>query len=101
MLEAILIILVAFWFLGYGPLETLQFPLINFNSHIINLWDILIFLAIVWLVTALPRIFRVIVAAFLVVWLLSVLGVIGVSGLSNILVISLIIGLGLYIIGGR
>jgi hypothetical protein len=101
MLQAILLTLVAFWFLGYGPLETLQFPLIDFSGRLITLWDILIFLAILWLVTALPRIFRVIVAAFLVVWLLSVFGVISISGLSNILVVSLIIGLGLYIIGGR
>jgi hypothetical protein len=101
MLQAILLMLISFWFLGYGPLETFHFPLINFNGHIITLWDILILIAIVWIVTALPRIFRVIVAAFLVVWLLSLLGVITVSGLSNIVVVSLIIGLGIYIIGGR
>lgn len=101
MLIAILLVLILFWFLGYGPLETLRFPLIKFFGRTINLWDILIVIAIIALIDILPRPAREVAVVVFIIWLLSLFGVIVVAGLSNILLIAIIVGVGLYIIKGR
>jgi hypothetical protein len=101
MLGVILVILIVFWFLGYGPLETLRYPLVQVLGRTITIWDILIFLAIIWLIDLLPRPLREIAAVLLVIWLLSLFGIIAIAGLSNILIIAIIIGIGLYIIAGK
>lgn len=101
MVIAVLIILLVFWFLGYGPIEAMYFPLFQLGGKIISLWDILIFLVIIWLIDLLPRPLREIAAVVLVIWLLALFGIIALPGLSNLLVIGLIVGVGLYVIAGR
>lgn len=101
MLLAILIILLLLWLLGYGPLTVLQIKLFNFNGRVINLWDVLIFLVVIYLIDSLPRPFREIAAVLLVIWFLSTLGFIAIAGLSNLLMISLIVGLVLYIVSKK
>lgn len=101
MLLALLVILFILWLLGYGPLQVLSVKLFNFNGRIINLWDVLIFLVVIYLIDSLPRPFREIAAVLLVVWFLSTLGFIAIAGLSNLLMISLIIGLVLYIVSKK
>jgi hypothetical protein len=98
---AILVLLVAFWLLGYGPFQVLHITLLKFNNLSINLWDLLIFLVFVWLVTSLPSPLRQIAMIFILIWVLASLGVIAIAGLSNILVIAIIVGVLLYVLGGR
>lgn len=101
MLTVILLILIIFWFFGYGPLLALRFPLVHLGARSINLWDILIFLLIIWLIDLLPGPLRSVAAVALVIWLLGVFGIIAIPIFSNLIIIAGIIGLGLYIISGH
>ena len=87
--------------MGYGPLAALRIPLFYLGRFHINLWDILIFLLIIWLIDALPGVLRAIVVAALVVWLLGFFGVIAIPLFSNYVVIAVIIGLGVYLINNH
>lgn len=100
MLVAILVILILFWLVGYGPFQVLHIILLKFNGLSITIWDVLIFLVLIWLVTSLPSPFRQIAVVFVLIWILALLGIIAVAGLSNILVIAIIVGVLLYILGG-
>ena len=101
MLALILVLLIIFWFMGYGPLEALRVHLFSVGRLSVNLWDILIFLLIIWLIDALPGPLRSIVVITLIIWLLGVLGIIAIPALSNLVIIAVIVGLGFYLIGGR
>lgn len=98
MLLAILLLLIVFWFMGYGPLLALRIPLFTISRFHINLWDILIFLLIIWLIDRLPGALRSIVIIALLIWLLGFFGIIAIPILSNLIVIAVIIGLALYLI---
>ena len=87
--------------MGYGPLAALRIPLFAFNRFHVNLWDILIFLLIIWLIDALPGPIRSIVVIALVIWLLGFFGIIAIPIFSNLVIIAIIIGLGLYLISGH
>lgn len=100
MLVAILLILVLFWLAGYGPFTVLHIGLFSFNGFLVTIWDVLIFLVLIWLVGALPSPFRQIAVVFVLIWILSLLGIIAVAGLSSILVIAIIVGVLLYVLGG-
>ncbi len=101
MLTAILIILFILWLVGYGPLQVLHVNLFNINSHIITLWDVLIFLVLIWLIDLLPSPFRQIAVVLFIIWTIASLGFIAIPALSNLLVISIIVGLLLYVLSGR
>lgn len=101
MLIAILLILILFWLVGYGPFQVLHIILLKFNGLSITVWDLLIFLVFIWLVGELPSPFRQIAVIFILIWVLASLGIIAVAGLSNILVIAIIVGVLLYVISGR
>ena len=98
MLSLILVILILFWFFGYGPLLPLRLPLITFNAHSITLWDILIFILIIWLIDLLPGPARTVAGVILIIWLLGTLGIIAIPLFSNIVVIAIIVGLGIYLL---
>lgn len=87
--------------MGYGPLVALHIPLFSIGKYAINLWDILIFLLIMWLIDTLPKPLRVIVVIALVIWLLGVFGIIAIPMFSNLVIIAIIVGLGLYLITNR
>ncbi len=101
MLTTILVVLILLWFLGYGPLLSLRFPLIHLGQHAISLWDILIFLVIIWLIDLLPGPIRSVAVIILVIWLLGTFGIIAIPIFSNIVLIAVIVGLGLYILNGN
>lgn len=101
MLSIILILLIIFWFAGYGPLLALRIPLFTIGRLNVNLWDVLIFLLIIWLIDALPGPIRSVVVIALVIWLLGFFGIIAIPMFSNIVIIAVIVGLGLYLISGR
>jgi hypothetical protein len=97
---AILVILLLFWLLGYGPFTVLHIILFRFNGLVITIWDLFIFLIFIWLVGILPSPFRQIAVVFILIWILASLGIIAIAGLSNILVIAIIVGVLLYILSG-
>lgn len=98
MLWVILLLLIVFWFMGYGPIAALKFPLFYLGSIRVDLWNILIFLLIIWLIDLLPGVLRSIVVIALVIWLLGFFGIIAVPMFSNIVIIAVIVGLGIYLI---
>lgn len=96
MIETILVILLILWFLGYITIPGIaipRFPVFFFNGRAITLWDILIFLVVVWAIEALPTPFREIAGVLLILWLLSTFGILAIAGLSHLLVIAIIVGI--------
>ena len=67
----------------------------------VTVWDVLIFLVLIWLVDLLPSPFRQIAVVVFIIWLLAVLGFIAIPALSNLLIISVIIGLLIYLLRGK
>ncbi len=103
MLIAILVILIGLWFLGYVPIDGVHIPntvLTTINNHQITLWNVLILLAVGWAISILPRPFREVASVLLLFWVLSVVGIVAIAGLSNILLIAIIVGFGIYIFQG-
>ena len=95
MLLTIVVLLIVLWFLGYVQISDIvlpNIPLFMINGHLVTLVELLIFLAIVWAVSILPRPLRQIGFAVVVLWVLATLGIIAIAGLSSILVIAIIIG---------
>lgn len=101
MLGIILLLLILFWFMGYGPLAALRIHLFSIGRISVNLWDILIFLLIIWLIDTLPGPVRSIVVIALIIWLLGFFGIIAIPMFSNIVIIAVIVGLGLYLISNK
>lgn len=102
MLSVILLILIILWFFGYVHIQGLSLPdipLFALNGHSISLWELLIFLVVLWAIEALPDPLRVIAGVLLIIWLLSTLGIIAIVGLSHVIVVVLIIGLILTLLG--
>lgn len=96
MLEVILILLIVLWVLGYISipiLASLDFPLFVINGEAISLFDLLIFLLVVWAVGILPTPFREIASVLLLLWVLAILNILAFPGLSGILLIAIIVGL--------
>lgn len=101
MLGLLVILLIIFWFAGYGPFALLADPLFTFNRVHITLWDILIFLVFVWLIDLLPSPFREIGIIIIIFWLLSTFGLLSfIAGLPSIIVILIIVALVVYLLRG-
>ncbi len=102
MIAAIILLLIVLWFLGYirvGGLIIPDFPLFVINGQTITLWNLFLFLVILWAIGVLPSPLRQIAAVMLILWILSTVGILAIAGLSNILVIALIVGLILSLFG--
>lgn len=103
MLGIVLIFLILLFILGYIDIPNFALQDINlFNlfGQIITLYDLLVFLFILWVIELLPWPFRGIAMALLVLWLLSFFGIIVVAGFSNIVILAIIVGIIAYIIRG-
>lgn len=105
MIGAILFVLIALWFLGFINLPILPIADISLFTILgitISLYDVLVFLVIVWLIGILPRPFRIIASVLLVVWLLSFFGLITLAGISlpNIVVLVIIFSIIYYLLTG-
>lgn len=100
MLVVILLLLIILWFLGVNPIAALDFPLLTLNGQTIDLWDLILFGVILWLIGVLPSPFRQIAGVALLLWILALFGIIAIAGLSNIIVLAIIVGVVLYMIGG-
>lgn len=96
MIAVIIIILIILWFLGYVNVGNLNLPdisLFTLNGNVISLWDVLIFLVILWAIGVLPSPLRQIAGVGLVLWILATLGIIALAGLPSLIIIALILGL--------
>ena len=96
MIEVLLILLVIFWALGYIHIGNVTVPnalLFSLNGRPITLWDLLIFIIVLWAIGILPTPFREIAGVLLVLWVLALLGLIAIAGLSNLIVIAIIVGI--------
>jgi hypothetical protein len=103
MLALIIILLIAFWYLGYVQIPA--FPLLNhtaivIGNHSVTIWEILILLVVSWAVGVLPSPIRQIAAVLLILWILATLGFIAVAGFSSIVVIAIIVGLIFFFLEG-
>jgi hypothetical protein len=87
--------------MGYGPVAALHIPLFSIGKFAVNLWDVLIFLLIIWLIDTLPGPIRAVVIIMLVIWLLGIFGLIVIPMFSNIVIIAMIVGLGLYLLTNK
>ncbi len=95
-MSLIIIVLILLWFLGYITIPGIavpQFPLFQFNGKPVTLWDIVIFLVILWAIESAPSPIRKICIVLVIVWTLSTLHIIAITGLSTILVVAVIGGL--------
>jgi hypothetical protein len=96
MIEMILILLVVLWLLGFisiPGLDSINFPLFVINGETISLFDLLIFLLVVWAIGILPSPFREIASVLLILWVLAVLNILAFAGLSSLILIAIIVGL--------
>jgi hypothetical protein len=96
MIEMILILLVVLWLLGFisiPGLASINFPLFVINGETISLFDLLIFLLVVWTIGILPSPFREIASVLLILWVLAVLNILAFAGLSSLILIAIIVGL--------
>ena len=104
MIIAILVLLFLLWLVGYVTVPGLVLPnytLFYINSRVVDLWNLLTFIILVWLVSILPNPFRVIAGVLLLLWVLAFLGIISVfAGLPSLIVGIIIVGLFFYLISG-
>lgn len=103
MIEIVLVILILLFVLGYVDIPSLPLhdtSLFSLFGHVVSLYDLLVFLIILWVIELLPWPFRGIASALLVLWLLSFFGIIIVTGFSNIVVLAVIVGIIAYLIRG-
>lgn len=105
MVGTIIILLFLFWLLAYTPLLGLIFtnfpvPVLSFFGRTITLWDIVIFLLVIWAIGVLPSPFRQIAFVVFALWLLSTLGIFALfPGFSGILILIVILSAAFSLLG--
>lgn len=103
MLTVLVLILLLLWVLGYVQIGGVTLPhltLFSLNDVEITLWTILTLIVLGWIIGILPTPFRQIASIFLILWVLAVLGVVPIAGLPSLLLITIIVGLLVYLFGG-
>jgi hypothetical protein len=70
-------------------------------GHAITLWELLMFVVILWAMESLPSPLRQIAFVLVLLWALSILGIVAISGLSNLIIGAIIIGIILALFQGR
>jgi hypothetical protein len=96
MAGAIIIVLFILYVFGYISIPGINIPnpiLFTYGNHVVTLFNLLIFLVIIWAIDVLPSPLRQIAVVLVLVWLLSTLGFIALAGLSNIVVVAILLGL--------
>ncbi len=99
----ILLLLIILWILGYLSVPGLtvpRFPLFYLGVHPVTLWDILVFILILWIAGIAPSPFREIFWAAVVLWLLTVVGILVITGFQTLLVLAVIIGVAMSLLHG-
>ncbi len=92
----ILLLMVLLYFYGYVQIPGLTVPnptVFIIHGQTISLAAFLIFFAILWTITVLPPVLRIIGIILLTAWTLTELGFVVIAGLSNFIAIAIIISL--------
>jgi hypothetical protein len=92
----ILLLMVLLYFYGYVQIPGLTVPnptLFTIHNQPVSLAALLIFFAILWTISVLPPILRIIGIILLVAWTLTELGFVVIAGLSNFIAITIIVAL--------
>jgi hypothetical protein len=93
-MEILLVVFVVLWLAGFVHIPNVSFhdtTLFTFGGISISLFDICIFLAILWAIEKLPTPLRQIIIVLAIAWLLSLLGVISLAGASTYIIWAVII----------
>src|SRR5258708_959131 len=91
MLRVLLIIFIVFWLLGFIHISFFSFPLLAFGAGIFTLQSLIFLIIILFLISMLPGIFRIVATILLFLWLLSTFGFLLIGGLGHIILLILII----------
>ena len=92
----ILLLIVLLYFYGYVQIPGLTVPnptLFTIHNQPVSLAVFLIFFAILWAISSLPSVLRIIGIILLVAWTLTELGFVVIAGLSNFIAITIIVAL--------
>ena len=92
----ILLLMIVLYFYGYMQIPGITVPnpiLFTIHNQPISLAAFLIFFAILWTITVLPPVLRIIGIILLAAWTLTELGFVVIAGLSNFIAIAVIIAL--------
>lgn len=102
MIVGILVFLVVLFLLGLiqVPFSLSNFVLLNYGPIFITLYDLIVFLFIIFIIDLLPESFRAIAYVILLLYVLSFFGILAISGFSTIIVLGLIIGFIVFLIRG-
>lgn len=104
MLGTIIVILLLLWGLGFLHIPAITFHnmvLFRLFGHAITLWELLMFVVILWAMESLSSPLRQIAFILVLLWALSILGIVAISGLSNLIIGAIIIGIILALFQGR
>ncbi len=98
MLVALIVVLFILWLLGFLEIENLGFlrtPVFRADGAVVTLLDLLVGLAIILVIAALPGPLGIAAGVLFVLWLLSLAGLIAIEGipLGALILLVLIIGL--------
>lgn len=103
MLTLILALLVVLWLLGYFTVPYLSFlntAWTNINGQPVTILHLLIFFVFLGLIGLLPNPFKIVAIILLALWLLSLFGfIVLVASFSQLLLMTAILGLAIYIFG--
>jgi hypothetical protein len=102
MAGAILVFLILLFLLGFIqiPFSINNIVLLNYGPIFITLYDLIVFLFIIFIIDLLPESFRAIAYVILLLYILSFLGILAITGFSSIIVLGLIIGFIVFLVRG-
>ncbi len=92
----ILLLLVLLYFYGYVQIPGITVPnptILTIHNQPISVSAFLIFFAILWTISILPPVLRIIAIILLLAWTLTELGFVVIAGLSNFIAITIIMAL--------
>jgi len=92
----ILLLMVLLYFYGYVQVPGITVPnpiLFTIHGQTVSLAAFLIFFAILWTISVLPPVLRIIGMILLVAWTLTELGFVVIAGLSNFIALAIIVAL--------
>jgi hypothetical protein len=104
MLESVVVVLAILWLLGFIKIPGVtikNLTVFYLNGRQITLWDLLIFLVVLWAIGVLPTPLKEIAMVLLVLWVLSLLGILVIAGASTLLIISILVGLVFALFSGK
>jgi len=106
MLTALFLVLLILWLLGFvrpGNLDFLRAGIATAAGHSLTVLDVLVGIAIVWLIAAVPGPLAVAASVLLALWALSTLGVVAIEGvpLNALIVLTIMVGLMVHIVTRR